>query len=283
MSDLHDASAATARTRHSGFGRVVYFFAVLSFIVAVVAIILALVAPFGYRFGLFDLGVAFQWFLRPAVFGAMFALSVGFLTAVILLFLRPKAGILAAFCAFLISLGFLSFLMPQLQTARSVPPIHDISTDTENPPVFVAILELREGAPNPPDYVGDQVIASDRSEKFGGMTVRDAQAEAYPDIEPQYYDAPPDVVFERAIDAATGLGWTIVAQVKAEGRIEAYERSMFFGFIDDVVIRIRSEDDGRTRLDIRSKSRVGLSDIGVNTARIRAFFGAMETSGPSAS
>ncbi len=81
---------------------------------------------------------------------------------------------------------------------------------------------------------------------------------------------PPDLVFERALGIARDLGWSIVAAVPEEGRIEASDRSFWFGFIDDVVIRIRSHPSG-SLVDIRSASRAGVSDLGVNAARIQTF------------
>jgi len=80
-------------------------------------------------------------------------------------------------------------------------------------------------------------------------------------------DTPPDQAYSRALAAAAGLGWEIVAAVPAEGRIEATDTTPWFGFKDDVVIRIRPQGTA-SRVDIRSKSRVGTSDRGANAARI---------------
>jgi uncharacterized protein (DUF1499 family) len=145
----------------------------------------------------------------------------------------------------------------QIQIARSVPPIHDITTDTQNPPEFVAIAPLRADAPNPLAYPGEEVAAQQRA--------------AYPHIAPVTFDAPPGEVFDRALAAARAMGWEIVATAPAEGRIEAPDTTFWFGFKDDVVIRIAAVEEGRTRLDVRSKSRVGMSDVGKNAARIEAF------------
>jgi uncharacterized protein (DUF1499 family) len=98
-----------------------------------------------------------------------------------------------------------------------------------------------------------------------------AQREAYPDIVPQEFDEAPEVVFERAITAARELGWDIVAEVPEQGRIEATDTTFWFRFKDDIVIRIRPTATGSV-LDARSVSRVGLSDVGKNAARLREFF-----------
>jgi uncharacterized protein (DUF1499 family) len=148
-----------------------------------------------------------------------------------------------------------------LQTARSVPPIHDITTDPEDPPEFEAIVPLRAEAPNPVVYGGPQVAAQQR--------------DAYPDIAPADYPVAPEVAFEAALVAADAMGWTVVATDKAAGRIEATDRTFWFGFIDDVVIRVRPTDAG-SRIDVRSTSRVGVGDFGTNAARIRNYLQELE-------
>ncbi|NWG45203.1 MAG: DUF1499 domain-containing protein [Alphaproteobacteria bacterium] len=146
----------------------------------------------------------------------------------------------------------------QSTNAASVPPIHDITTDTEDPPRFVDVVPLREAdnARNPPDYAGARVA--------------EAQKRGYPGLGPLQVQAMPDAVFPEALAAAKEMGWTIVASVREEGRIEATDRTFWFGFRDDVVIRLRAEDGG-TRIDVRSKSRVGGSDIGANARRITTY------------
>jgi uncharacterized protein (DUF1499 family) len=151
--------------------------------------------------------------------------------------------------------GLLAFgaIMMLRAKAQSVPPIHDISTDTADPPAFVAVLPLRAGAMNPPEYAGASVAAQ--------------QTAAYPTISPLVLDVPPDQAYSRALAAAAALGWDIVAAVPAEGRIEATDTTAWFGFKDDIVIRIRPQG-AASRIDVRSKSRVGMSDLGANAERI---------------
>ena len=138
------------------------------------------------------------------------------------------------------------------------PPIHDISTDTANPPQFVDVVPLRQAdnAANPSEYLAGETAA--------------AQAQAYPDLQTIVMTVPADQAFEKAETAARAMGWEIVAAVPAEGRIEATATTKWIGFKDDVVIRIVG-DDTATRVDIRSKSRVGKGDAGMNARRIRAF------------
>ena len=142
------------------------------------------------------------------------------------------------------------------RTAESVPPIHDITTDTGNPPEFVDILPLRADAPNPAAHEGDSIAAIQRA--------------AYPDVQPLALDLPPDRAFEAALEAARSMGWEIVAAEPDQGRIEATDTTFWFGFEDDVVIRVTPAAGG-SRVDVRSVSRVGRSDVGTNAKRIREY------------
>jgi uncharacterized protein (DUF1499 family) len=120
----------------------------------------------------------------------------------------------------------------------------------------VAIAPLRADAPNPVTYEGEEIAQQQR--------------EGYPDIRPVLLELPADRAFQRALDAAEAQGWEIVDADPADGRIEATDRTFWFGFYDDVVIRL-TPVDGRTVVDIRSKSRVGGSDVGANARRIRGY------------
>jgi uncharacterized protein (DUF1499 family) len=139
-------------------------------------------------------------------------------------------------------------------------PIHDITTDTEDPPPFVALLALRRTTFNGPDY--------------GGEKIARLQKAAYPDIQPLDLAEPPARAFERALAAARAMGWRIVAAVPEEGRVEATATTPLLRFKDDVVIRVTSRGAG-SRVDVRSKSRLGRSDLGANAKRIRAYFRAL--------
>ena len=81
--------------------------------------------------------------------------------------------------------------------------------------------------------------------------------------------------FAKALAAAEGMGWEIVAQNADKGIIEATATTTLFGFKDDVIIRL-SDANGGTRVDMRSASRAGLSDLGANAARIQAYFAALK-------
>jgi uncharacterized protein (DUF1499 family) len=139
--------------------------------------------------------------------------------------------------------------------ARGVPPIHDITTDAADPPAFVALMPARKESANGADY---------RRENF------ELQRGAYAQVQPLVLKDKPERVFQRALDAARSLGWDVVASDAKAGRIEATETTRWWGFKDDVVVRVRAEGEG-TRVDVRSMSRVGRSDLGANAARVQAF------------
>jgi len=137
-------------------------------------------------------------------------------------------------------------------------------TDTENPPPYVALVAVRQAAhaPDGTDY--------------GGASVAALQKKAYPDIVPLALAMPQDKAFALALDEAHRSGWSVVATDPAQGRIEATDRTGWYGFIDDIVLRIQSDGTG-SRLDIRSHSRVGRGDRGKNAERIRAYLSAMRS------
>jgi uncharacterized protein (DUF1499 family) len=147
----------------------------------------------------------------------------------------------------------------------SVPRIHDITTDTEDPPQFVALLATRQ--------------ASSNGAVYGGPAVAAAQKKGYPDIIPLLLPDPPERAFARIEAAARGLGWRIVAAVPAEGRLEATATTPLLRFKDDVVVRVVPALNG-SRVDVRSVSRFGRGDMGANAKRVRAFLAALAAPAP---
>lgn len=160
---------------------------------------------------------------------------------------KGRRGFLLAVAG--VVLGALAFGVPGnwYRIAKRVPMIHDITTDTENPPIFVSVLGLRKDAPNSAIYGGPEIAAQ--------------QHAAYPDIRPLVSDIPPEQTYERARFVARQMCWKIVDENQAEGRIEATATTRWFGFKDDVVIRIAPATSNGSRVDIRSVSRLGRSDL----------------------
>lgn len=225
----------------------------LAVLVSFVAAVLLLIAGPGTRMDWWAFGTGFQLMRWAAYVG----LAGAALAAILALVPRTRQqGVAPLLLALVLGLGVAAVPWSGLQHARSVPPIHDISTDTERPPAFVAILPLRADAPNPAEYGGAEIAAQ--------------QHEAYPDLGTRHLQMPASEAFKRAEKAAREMGWEIVAMEPREGRLEATDTTRWFGFKDDVVVRIEPDGD-RARLDVRSVSRVGESDVGANAARIRAY------------
>jgi hypothetical protein len=176
----------------------------------------------------------------------------------------PKLAAVALVGALAAALGY--YIPESYRPPEGTPPIHDISTDTIDPPAYVAILPLRADAPNTTVYGGSQGMTHERLAQL--------QTEAYPELTTLTLDEPPEQVFERALAAVRELGWELVAAVPDEGRIEATDTTFWFRFKDDVVIRIRPAGGGSI-IDARSLSRVGGGDAGTNARRLRAFFAAL--------
>ncbi len=227
--------------------------------VGIAAALLLALSGYGYQWNWWGLGTAFTWLLP----GSGILGLIGFSLALFLGFTRrnnPKtrgAGI--TFVGVVLSIAVMSTLGYWFTEAQKYPPIHDISTDIDNPPEFRNIVPLRADAPNDTTY-GDQKKA-------------DIQRKTYPDVKTLYLEQEYGKAFDRALAAAEEMPWEeIVTNDKDSGIIEAYDKLPWFGFVDDVVIRIdTAETAGSTKIDVRSVSRIGRSDIGVNAERIRDY------------
>ncbi len=225
----------------------------LVLLVAVIAAVLLLIAGPGARMGWWDFRAGFS-LMKYATF---IGIGAAALALIALLVPRVRRGGTAVLVTALV-LGLVVAYVPWqgMRTARSVPPIHDITTDTQQPPAFVGLLPLRANASNPSVYAGEEVAAQQRA--------------AYPELQPLRLDVGADAAFDLALAAAESMGWAIVDTDKASGRIEATDTTFWFGFKDDVVVRVQG-DAASSVIDVRSVSRVGKSDVGKNAQRIRAY------------
>lgn len=170
-------------------------------------------------------------------------------------------------------LGVLPVAVPLLTVGKNnfdVPPIHDITTDTQDPPRYQAVLSLREEGDNSAEYAGETVATQQR------------EADIYADIQALQLALPVDRATGMAAEVAEDMGWRVVAQDKRRGHLEAVDRTPLLGFRDDVVVRVRAKGEG-SRVDVRSSSRVGKSDLGTNARRIREFLSELEGRAKSSS
>mgnify|MGYP001091588176 CR=1 FL=1 len=231
-------------------------------------------AAFGYKFGIWGLNIGlskmvFSWGIY--VLGA--GLLIGLAAFVAAIVSKPRRG--ATVCMALVAIavpaaGFVKAASVK-KTAASLPYIHDISTDAVDAPVFTGtILAQREAT----DGVNSAKWAGKKDPR-GEALVADLQREGYPDITTILLDQSPELIFEHTLDIVKSNGWEIANQDRAELIIEATDTTFWYGFKDDIIIRIRVNDQdgkqGASRIDMRSLSRIGGSDLGKNASRIRDY------------
>ena len=229
----------------------------VAIVVAIIGAVCVALILFGGRLGLWEPITGFGLYRNYFNPIAMTVAGVGLVALIIHLTRKEKAKAILGGGVML--LGFVC-LGPMIASIMNPPvrgaPIHNITTDTANPPAFLVLDENRPGARNPLEYGGPELAA--------------AQAAAYPDIGPLVTDLSAEDAYQRALTVARDMGWDIVAEDADKLRFEATARTSVFYFADDVVVVVTSQDSG-SRIDMRSVSRVGRSDQGVNAARIRAF------------
>ena len=239
--------------------------ALLGVTVAILSALAAILSGFGHRLGWWHFTTGFS-ILHWATIGALASIIISLWGIFRTRSRQERRGLWQALLGLIISLVVVSIPLYWLLTARSVPPIHDITTDTDNPPTFSALLPLRANAPN--------------SSQYGGPTIAAQQQKAYPDIKPLYLSLNAKRTLDEALTVAQSLGWdviTVESRKTEKGKIhlEAMDATLWFGFIDDIVVRITPFDSG-SRVDVRSVSRVGRSDIGTNARRIHTFLSALK-------
>jgi len=237
------------------------------------ALLLIVIGGPGTRFGWWDFRTGF----KLMKYGAWLGIAAAVLAIVALLVLtvlgaRTRRGTsrgAVAFAALGLVLGGAAFLLPWSwrRTAMSVPPIHDITTDFANPPEITASRALRDTTQgmNNWAYEGERIAAQQRR--------------AYPDIAPVMLSLPPDDAYRAALRAVRDMGWQILLEDPAGRRIEAMDVTRWYGFKDDVAIRV-TPASGISRVDIRSISRVGGSDVGMNAKRIRLYVAKLKANNP---
>ena len=228
----------------------------LGLVVAVGCALAALGAGLGYRFEWWHYGAGIAT-LAKVFWVAAGTASICAIALVLAVRLANSRRALVMSLVGLVIASVTAWVPYDLRmTARALPSIHDITTDLVDPPKFVRIATLRTSDDHPLAYDGPKVA--------------EQQQKAYPDLAPLVLKVPRDQVLAAAQAALASMGLDVVDANAEQGRIEATATSLLFGFKDDVVVRI-SEDLGATKVDVRSKSRVGRNDLGMNAKRIRVF------------
>ncbi len=228
--------------------------------VCVAAFVMLIASGPGTRLGIWPWGTGLslvKWAAYTGMAGAVGAVALLVLLVMPRWRQRPWVPLVA------LCFALVAFVPPLilLENAKKTANIHDVTTDPFDPPVFNALLPVRKQSPNGADY--------------GGVEVAKVQQKAYPDIKSLVVKTPPAETVQKAIDAARGRGWEIVSTDTPTGRVEATDTTTWFGFKDDIVVRVRPEATGGSRVDVRSVSRVGGGDVGANAKRIREFLKAM--------
>lgn len=236
----------------------------LAAILILAAALLMLAAPLGYRLRLWS---AIAALTKVTALG----LVAGALSALLALVSlagggwRVGPGTTLMLVAIVIA-GAVAVILPlRVKRLAARLPFNDVSTDTASAPEFEALLPLRRA--ELPDAAG----------AYDGARLASLQKGCYPTLASLRLPVTRAAAFAKALAAAEARGWTIVAQDPARGRIEASDRSRWYGFTDDIVVRLLAEGEG-TRVDMRSASRVGSSDLGKNAARIEAYWAALKAS-----
>ena len=192
----------------------------------------------------------------------MIAVVLALLALIASFIIKPRNGIIFAIIALLIPVSGMVYGKQIRTKAAGLPFIHDVSTDTNNPPEFSdVVLAARGSDSNPPHYLGKKIPR-------GEQLVADAQRDGYPDLTTMNVNANIIDVYNSTLAAIESMGWEIHTQDQATGVIEATDTTFWYGFKDDVIVRLTAVDDVTTAMDVRSLSRVGGSDIGKNADRI---------------
>ena len=236
-------------------------------------------AALGVKFGLIDwklglLTLTFQY----GIFVLGGALVIALIAFVVAIATKPRRGWAIALIALLIPAAGLGFALSVGQKAASIPPIHDITTNTDDPPVFSdAVMKLRAETPSvnpinaPTAPLSESALykSDPRFEAILSKSPAELAKAAYPDVTTLKTTAKSADAFTAVVAAAEAMGLTTVTSDSAAGVYEGYFQSFWFGFKDDVAVRIRPDGEG-SAIDVRSTSRVGISDLGANAARIKA-------------
>lgn len=223
-------------------------------IAALGLVVLGIAGPI-YRLGA-SLANAYT-IMRWAEYIGLLALLLG--TAALVYTYRQRKWTTALISVVTLTVALTTIVIPLTwqRRAQTLPLLHDITTDLENPPAFQAVIPRRGGAPN-------------QLERNPQLAI--LQREGYPDLAPITLPTSPATVFDRALAVAQANGWEIVTADKSSGRIEATDTTRWFGFTDDIVVRLTPWGAG-TRVDVRSAARAGAGDLGRNANRIRRFLG----------
>lgn len=227
-------------------------------IIAVLLFIAAALSGIGYANEWWDVGTAFD-ILEYSVYTALGLMAAALVTLWVFAFARASergqiGRTVISLVLFIACAGFSWNVYNQRETARRVPPIHDVTTDLDNIPQYVTLN------PQNPNRENWELL----------------HRAGYADIKPLTLQMGVAEVINKAEAISIDFGWEVAAAVPNEGRLEVTETTQWFRFKDDLILRVRETEGGGSIVDARSVSRFAGSDIGVNAARIRKLFAALQ-------
>ena len=238
----------------------------IGFILALLCAVAAVGSGLGYRLGIWHFRTGFE-ILKWSFFVSGATLLI-LLACMFFVQTKTRADSMIGITGIIICLALVYVPYSWKRTLDAYPYIHDISTDTLNPPDFVIVDQLR--------------AADDHSIEYDGLEVAELQVKAYPDIKTLVIDGDIEKHLQSAENVLNDMNLDIVSVDIESGRIEAVATSFLFGFKDDMVIRMTETDGAQVAVDVRSKSRVGKSDLGQNAKRIRRFMEGLAARGAGA-
>ncbi|WP_336985675.1 DUF1499 domain-containing protein [Altererythrobacter aquiaggeris] len=255
------------------------WYARLALILALLLPVYFMAAALGTKFGLWDWKtglITLTVTAGPIIIGGV--ALVALISLIVCLVKKPRTGWLLALIALLIPAGMMAMAASVRAGAGDIPPIHDIATDVANPPQFpAATVAAREASGANPlrafDVPLGQYDVWKDADSIKDKTNAEVIAENYPQLGPVTLQADRDAATKQVADAMRGMGFAdVAADVAADGSsaaVSGVAETFWFGFKDDVTARVTPGPEG-TRVDFRSTSRVGLSDLGANAERIAA-------------
>jgi uncharacterized protein (DUF1499 family) len=233
------------------------------------AVAAALVAAVGSATGL--------WSFRSGLTSLrylFFAAAAGAVLGLIGLVMARRRGklMLANLVTVVVALGFVLYLGNLVRVAKSVPAIHDVTTNLDDVPQFTKLSVRADNLENIPDEDKPELTALPPEARWKAV-----HRAHYSDLRTVRLATPPAETVRRVASLARDRGWATALVDDKAGTVEATATSLFFRFKDDVVVRVRPAPGGGSLVDMRSISRVGGSDVGMNAKRVRAFLADLQS------
>ncbi|HWB48047.1 MAG TPA: DUF1499 domain-containing protein [Stellaceae bacterium] len=229
---------------------------------ALLAVLVLAAGPIGWRAGWWHYRIGLLMLMPAAGYLGVAAAVVSAAGLVAGLRRRGRREIALAVLGALIGVGAAYFPWHWSQVGGDIPRVNDVTTDFADPPSLAFAAAMRAAEHGHP-------VA------YAAADAAPVQQRAYPDIVPARLAVPPPAAFAKALALVKAGGWTIVTADPGTGIIDACAKSFWFGFTDDIAIRVTPADGG-SRVDMRSGARQGRGDFGVNAKRVRDFLAALK-------